>query len=98
LRTEHVQNAIERFQESLDAEARPGAAVVNWLWLALAHQKLGNSAEARTWLNKATVWLDNIGDERPANADSFALHRHNWLEAHALRREAESLISRSDDK
>jgi hypothetical protein len=28
----------------------------------------------------------------PVNADDVNLHRHNWLEAHFLRREAEMLI------
>jgi hypothetical protein len=67
--------------------------VLNWLWLALAHQRLGEAEEARRWLGKATVWLDQYRDGMPARGEAeVGLHLHNWLEAHVLRREAESLI------
>jgi hypothetical protein len=39
--------AAALFEQSLRADARPGRAVVNWLWLALAQQRLGKSEEAR---------------------------------------------------
>ena len=72
----------------------PGHAVLNWLWLALANERLGKAEEARRWLDKAQAWLDQYGDGMPARAeDEFGLHFHNWLEAHVLRREAEALIS-----
>jgi hypothetical protein len=49
--------------------------------------------DARRWLHTAQSWLDQFGDEMPASAEQeFGLHLHNWLEAHALRREAETLI------
>jgi hypothetical protein len=67
--------------------------VLNWLWLALAQQRLGKPEKARRWLDKATVWLDQYRDGMPARAEEeLGLHLHNWLEAHVLRREAESLI------
>jgi tetratricopeptide (TPR) repeat protein len=93
IRTNRLDDSIVRFQESLKVDSRPGAAVVNWLWLALAYQKLGNSAEARSWLNKSASWLDGIGEKLPYSAEAIGLHRHNWLEAHVLRREAETLLS-----
>jgi hypothetical protein len=35
----------------------------------------------------------------PYNAEiQLGLHRHNWLEAHVLRREAEALLSPSGKK
>lgn len=92
------KDAIVLFEKSLETEARPGVAVLNWLWLALAYQQLGNHEEARTWSNKATQWLDNLGESRPANSEALMLHRHNWLEAHILRREFESLISADQTK
>jgi hypothetical protein len=71
----------------------PGRAVVNWLWLALAQQRLGRHEEARRWLDKATTWLDQFRDSMPARAEQeLGLHLHNWLEAHVLCREAEALI------
>jgi tetratricopeptide (TPR) repeat protein len=82
------------FEQSLRADPKAGRAVVNWLWLALAHQRLGEAKEARHWMAKAQAWLDQYGDGLPARADEeLGLHLHNWLEAHVLRREAEALLS-----
>ena len=76
---------------------RPGRAVINWLWLALANQRLGKAEEARHWLGKAQAWLDQFGDGMPARAEEeVGLHLHNWLEAHVLRREAEAQIPSED--
>jgi tetratricopeptide (TPR) repeat protein len=92
-RAGRFQQAVTLFEQSLQADPRPGSAVLNWLWLALAQQRLGKSEEARRWLNKAQAWLDQYRDGMPARAEAeFGLHLHNWLEAHVLRREAEALI------
>jgi serine/threonine-protein kinase len=93
-RAGRFEQAVPLFEQSLRVEARPGRAVLNWLWLALANQRLGKSEEARRWLNKAQAWLDQYGGGMPARAEAeFGLHLHNWLEAHVLRREAEALLS-----
>jgi tetratricopeptide (TPR) repeat protein len=87
------QEAVPLFEQSLKADTRLGRAVLNWLWLALAHQRLGKPEEARRWLRKAQVWLDLFKEGMPARAEEeLGLHLHNWLEAHVLRREAEELI------
>jgi serine/threonine-protein kinase len=92
-RAGQFQDAVPLFEQSLKADAKPGRAVVNWVWLALAHQRLGQSDEARRWLSKAQSWLDQYRDGMSARADQeLGLHLHNWLEAHVLRREAEALI------
>jgi tetratricopeptide (TPR) repeat protein len=91
-RAGHYQEAVSFFEKSLEADSRPGRAVVNWLWLALARQRLGKAEEARRWLDKATAWLDPYRDGMPDRADELGLHLHNWLEAQVLRREAEALI------
>ena len=81
------------FEQSLRADPKSGRAVLNWLWLALAHQRLGKAEEARRWLSKAQAWLDQYRDGMPARAEAdLGLDLHNWLEAHVLRREAEGLI------
>jgi tetratricopeptide (TPR) repeat protein len=91
-RTKKYKEAVPLFQASLRAEPKNGAAVLNWLWLALAHHHLGEKEEAKSRLNKATTWLDGMGNQFPTNADAIGLHRHNWLEAHILRREVEELM------
>jgi tetratricopeptide (TPR) repeat protein len=92
-RAGHYQEAAQFFEKSLQADSRPGCAVVNWLWLALAQHRLGNSEEARRWLNKATAFLDELRGSLPDGAEEhFGLDLHNWLEAQILRREAETLI------
>jgi tetratricopeptide (TPR) repeat protein len=92
-RTGRFQEAVPLFERSLQANSKPGAAVLNWLWLALANQRHAKTEEAQRWLDKAQAWLDQYGDGMPASADAeLGLHLHNWLEAHVLRREAEALI------
>jgi len=92
-RAGRFQEAVPLFDQSLRANPKPGAAVLNWLWLALAHQRLGKAEEARRWLGKAQAWLDQFleGMTDRAEADQ-GLHLHNWLEANVLRCEAEALI------
>jgi serine/threonine-protein kinase len=77
---------------SLVADARPGNAVLNWLWLALAYQQRGRAEEGRRWLNKAAGWLDQQGGRMPRDNTVVRLHLHGWLEAHVLRQEAEALL------
>jgi tetratricopeptide (TPR) repeat protein len=96
-RAGQFQNASMRFEESLRASSRPGEAILNWLWLALARQRLGKADEARRWLGKATAWLDQYRNGLPARAEEeLGLHFHNWLEANVLRREAEAIVRPAD--
>jgi tetratricopeptide (TPR) repeat protein len=91
--------AVARFEESLRADPRPGTAVLNWLWLALAQQRLGQTESARRWLDRAAAWLDQYRDGMPDRAEGeLGLHLHNWLEAHVLRREAEAMVRPADPR
>jgi serine/threonine-protein kinase len=92
VRAGRFQDAVLPLDRSLAADGRPGRAVVNWLWLAVAHHRRGNAAEARLWLDRAARWLDQQGDRMPRETRDLGLHRHGWLEAHALRREAGGLL------
>jgi eukaryotic-like serine/threonine-protein kinase len=91
-RAGRFQQAVALFEQSLRADPKPGRAVLNWLWLALANQHLGKPEEARRWLDKATAWLDQYRDGMPDRAEGLGLDLHNWLEAHVLRRDAEAVI------
>jgi tetratricopeptide (TPR) repeat protein len=92
-RAGRFKKAVPLLKQSLRAEPLSGCAVLNWLWLALANQRLGKAEEARRWLGKAQAWLDQYGDGLTHRAEGEqGLHLHNWLEAHVLRREAEALL------
>jgi serine/threonine-protein kinase len=92
-RAGRLAEALPLLEKSLKADNKPGSAVLNWLWLALTYQRLGKTQEARSWLEKATKWLDQFGDGLPARSEQeLGLHLHSWLEAHILRREAEALL------
>jgi tetratricopeptide (TPR) repeat protein len=92
-RAGRFRDSVPLFERSLQANPHPGAAVVNWLWLALSDERLGKTDDARRWLEKAQVWLDPYHDGMPSNAQAdFGLDLHNWLEANVLRREAEALL------
>jgi serine/threonine-protein kinase len=92
-RAGRFQEAVPLLEQSLRAEPKVGRAVLNWLWLALANQRLGKAEEARRWLSRAQRWLDRYGAGMPRRAEEeLGLHLHNWLEAHVLRREAEALL------
>jgi hypothetical protein len=96
-RASRFDRALPLLEQSLkaDKDKQPGNAVLNWLWLALTSQKLGHKAQARTWLETATKWLDQYRDGLPPRAEQeLGLHLHNWLEAHVLRREAEASLGK----
>src|SRR5262249_24877155 len=98
-RAGRFEKAVALFEQSLQADAKPGRAVLNWLWLALAEQRLDKPEEARRWLDKAAMWLDQYGDGKPERAEAqLGLHRHNRRQPHALRREAEALVGPDPEK
>jgi tetratricopeptide (TPR) repeat protein len=92
VRAGRVQEATPLLERSLTADGKPARAMLNWLWLALAHQKLGKAAEARRWRDRAANWLDQQGDQMPRESARMGSHLHNWLEAQVLRQEADALL------
>jgi eukaryotic-like serine/threonine-protein kinase len=40
---------------------RCGGSVGDWLYVAMAHQQLGNRAEARQWFDRANDWMSHRG-------------------------------------
>jgi tetratricopeptide (TPR) repeat protein len=92
-RAGRYREAVTFLEKSLQADRKPGRAIVNWLWLALAHQRLGDRERARRHLYKASAWLHQFHEGMPDRADeSLGLHLHNWLEVQVLLREARALV------
>jgi tetratricopeptide (TPR) repeat protein len=91
-RAGRVEEAVPLLEQSLVADGRPGRTVLNWLWLVLAYERLGKTDDARRWLDKAAGWMDQQEGRMPLETIAMGLHRHNWLEAHVLRREVEALL------
>jgi serine/threonine protein kinase/Flp pilus assembly protein TadD/thioredoxin-related protein len=87
-RAGEYSKALARFQQS-DESKWGEATVLNWLGLALAHQRLGHGSEAHRWRDKAVQWLDGAAAKKPGEPASLAAK--DWLEAQVLRREAETL-------
>jgi serine/threonine-protein kinase len=83
-------------QRSLVANGRPGNVVLNRLWLALSYRQTGRTDEARRWLARAADWLDQQAGRMPPETHGVRVHRHDWLEAHVLRQEAEALLRPAD--
>jgi predicted Zn-dependent protease len=87
VRSGRPKDAVPLFERSLVADAAVGRAVLNWLWLALAHAKLGDAAESRRWLAKTIAWTDALEAAEKRNIPVPGFHLHNDLEASILSRE-----------
>jgi WD40 repeat protein/tRNA A-37 threonylcarbamoyl transferase component Bud32/Flp pilus assembly protein TadD len=77
-------DAVKHLQEGIKLDGKSGS-VWDWLFLAMAQQRLDQTAEARRWLNKATAWIDQAANLRP-------LSWEQRLELQLLREEAETLL------
>jgi hypothetical protein len=67
---------------------------VNWLVLAMARHRLGQTDQARQWLDKAVRTVDRDRAVPPKGAPtSLGMHPHDWMAWLLLRREAEALIT-----
>jgi WD40 repeat protein/serine/threonine protein kinase/tetratricopeptide (TPR) repeat protein len=90
-RAAQFDQAARRLHESIDASPNSPAQVVNWLALAMTHQRLGEFAEARQWLDRATHWLEHSTEE--GHGRSFDdIHPHDRLTCLLLLREAKQLL------
>jgi serine/threonine protein kinase/Tfp pilus assembly protein PilF len=58
-RAEDWKAAVAALDKSV--ELGGGGGTVDWLFLAMAHQRLSHADEARKWYDRAVVWLDRSG-------------------------------------
>jgi tetratricopeptide (TPR) repeat protein len=66
----------------------------DWLFLAMAHHRLGHAEEARKWLDKAVAAIKQATQARPEDVPPYA--RLDWqtrIAYQVLRREAEDLVN-----
>jgi tetratricopeptide (TPR) repeat protein len=89
-RTGQSEAAVRELNKALPLRAPEGWAVEDWLFLAMAHQRLGHSADARKWRDKATDWMTREIRQRPHWA--VPLHWTVRLKLLTLEREAENLL------
>ena len=85
--------AIERAKESNAGYWRGGAKALNELVLAMAHHRLGHTAEARTSLEHALELADRKSPDQPSGAAWADMTPADVLEVELLRREVEDLIN-----
>ncbi len=75
-----------RFEEAIQRLNANTDILNNWLFLAMAHHRLGHAAEARQWLDKMIQW------EAKQKADAKPLEWQHRVGLEILRREAQELI------
>jgi len=82
------REAIQHWEEA--AKFYPPRAW-DWLFLAMAHDRLGEAAKAQDYLARARDWIAEAGEA--ATKGSRWMHWLEQTEVQALRREAETLLN-----
>jgi tetratricopeptide (TPR) repeat protein len=70
--------------------------VLNWLVLAMAHQRLKHAVEARQWFDKARQWIEQKTASEPKKVNPLAYPGWlwlDWLELKILFRKVETLMA-----
>jgi WD40 repeat protein/serine/threonine protein kinase/tetratricopeptide (TPR) repeat protein len=83
------EEAIQAFGKFL-ATQDGGHKVQPWLYLAMAHERLGDHEQAQRWLSKALLWFESTRDQT-AEAKSpwrLPISWDDWLECQYLLQEA----------
>jgi serine/threonine protein kinase/tetratricopeptide (TPR) repeat protein len=83
-RAGRYQEAIQRLEEASKA-AGGNDDVFGWIWLAMAHRRLGQASEAQRWFERALRWMVQPAHKTPNILWSME------LELQILCREAEGL-------
>ena len=88
------QEAVERLNEAVQLDVK-GGQPEDWLFLAMAHHRLGDAAAARQWLARAIQALDTFYMPGEATDSAQVPSWNQRLEWQFLRGEAESLLDGS---
>jgi tetratricopeptide (TPR) repeat protein len=92
-RTGRSEAAVQRLQQAVRVHGTGGTAW-DWLFLALAHHRLGQATEARQALERALGWIRQA--EQGTLQDRFCPTPLAWqtaLELRLLRQEVEALVA-----
>jgi WD40 repeat protein/tetratricopeptide (TPR) repeat protein/tRNA A-37 threonylcarbamoyl transferase component Bud32 len=92
-RADQYDAAIYWLNQAIKAQGNDGTPW-DWLFLAMAHQRLGHIAEARKWLEKAVKQLDAAGPQRQEISTPEPSAWKRRLELQLLRQETESLLTK----
>ena len=94
-RAGRYEEAVRHLDEGVKAGGKGGDAL-DWIFLAMAHQRLGHTGESRRWMDKAISWIDSSTKDKPKD-DTFGarIDWQTWLALQVLRREAEALLKGS---
>ena len=87
------EEAVRRLHETLKMEGREGS-VTDWLFLAMAHQRLGHAAEARRWLDQASRTTEDVLAALEAVAGDYEGHCRAAREIAAEYFAAEKVLGR----
>ena len=90
-RADQLDLSIQRLNEAIRAHGKEGTAA-DWLFLAMAHQRLGQADEARKWLDRAVRWIDTTGQAKSRDSAGSRQPWNQRLEIQLFRREAEALL------
>jgi tetratricopeptide (TPR) repeat protein len=91
-RARRFREAVDALEKGMKLQGQGGTAW-DWLFLAMAHQRLGHADEARNWLRKAGDWIDKaVKDDVKEAAPGIGIDWDNRLELQLIREAAEELI------
>ena len=98
-RAGRCEEAIERLTEARRLE-EPGSTsrsspAYTWFFLAMAHQRLGDSKEAKQWLGKAAALTDEVLAEHESST-GVKLVWNRRLTLELLRQEVQTLLKNDD--
>src|SRR5262249_40756131 len=93
-RANQFDEAIKAIQASLDADPNWEGVACNWLVMAMACHRLGQTDQAEEWLKKSVKWMEEATSKlAPGVVHPLpGMHEHDSLACYVLRREAEGLI------
>jgi tetratricopeptide (TPR) repeat protein len=94
-RAGRFDDAVARLEELLKGPLNGADVIDDWLFLAMAHQRLGHIDAARAWLAKASRGIDELDqmNGKPAASAGARLPWEYRLTVKLLRGEAEAQIS-----